>query len=620
MAAAQTGLATLPDWGSYGKSYVGLYHLLDKGNNYAINFPVSVHISTLGTRHKGKIQDSLSHDQLYYCDRYDPSGNYWRLVYPLDKFGSAGTLYLEFVKYSTTQYFIYATATNSSAADFDVEISLMCSADAAMRSYNAGFIQQYTYNAGSDYIGINWTSQTTKWAVMTTDDSWIPQDIRDADFTNGLSSVVTPYVGDGLGRTARGKVIWTVTPNETSSRVLAVAIAADEATAATNSNAIIPGYSSVLTAARAQYLVNRSPLCTQATYGSLAERVLAETLHFIRYVNVDGAGTYKLIFRPGSSYSLANNTYYFWDCGFTALALAEAGYMGIAKDALNYPFGTDGSYLANTNPPVWAYTVWRMYQISGDRSILSSYYAALKARYDNAKTFEQTNGYIKWGDNTGGGMDNLPIWTSVTGGTNYNVSPDATAMYIWYATMLQNMAAIVSTGDVSGYATDISGWMTKLETMWYSTDGYYWALNSNASYVPVKIRTVSSLLALLAPGLSSSRVATLAEKFRADLNSNGDVLSVSPSAAGGSFTNVTWAGPSWNATNLLVAYGFRQNGDEQTARYIEAGVLSNWLDNDSDNFREYRQSTGSFAGTSHFVSFTAALLTMARRQIKRRLV
>lgn len=619
MATSKTGMAVLPDWGSYGKNNVGLYYLLDKPSNYAINFPVSIKVTGDGTRHKGKIADSLAHDQLYYCDRYDPSGDYWRFVYPLAKFGAQGTLYLEFVKYSATQYFVYATAANTSGVDFDVEVSLMCSADAAMASYSAGFIQQYTYNSPSDYIAINWSSQTTKWVAMKTDDSWIPQDIKDSDYTVALSSAVTPYVGNGTGRTARGKIIWTVDAGTTSSRTLAVAVAADEATAATNAASVISGYGPILTAARERYLRNRSALCNQTTYGDLAERCLAEVLHFVRYVNVDSGGTYKLIFKPGSSYSLVNNDYYFWDAGFATLAMAEAGYMGLAKDALNYPFGTDGTYLANTNPPVWAYTVWRMYQISNERSILSNYYAALKARYDNAKTFEQTNGYEKWGDNTGGGMDNLPIWTSVSGGTNYNVSPDATAMYIWYATMLQNMAAVVSTGDVAGYATDIAAWNTKLETMWNSTDEYYWPLNSNASYVPVKIRTVSSYLALLAPGLSATRVATLRRQFLKDFSSGGDVLSVPRTEH--EFTDSVWAGPSWNATNFLVAHGFRQNNDEDTARLIERGVLSHWYDTISDNFREYRQSTGVLAGTSHFNSFTASLLTMVRRsQIKRRSV
>lgn len=474
--ATKTQFSVFPDWGNYAQANIGAYYLLDKANELALNFPVSVKIGTV--RQNGKWGNN---DDYYYAQSYCPSGNYWKVVYPFEKFGYGdGEVILEYGVYDSGSLFVKSTVNNRSDANVDIEISVFGSAHADMVSYSGGLVQNHVDSA--NYVGMNWETQSTKFALISSADTITKQDIQDADYATALDSSSDPYSGDGLGRWCRAKLAFTANAGVTgTTKVFVVSVAVDQSTAASQLATVLAGYSTKLIDLKRQYKAKKSKLFNDIQYGDLIERNIALILFNIAYTNLDSGAVWKLVTLPSRGYI---TYWYSWDSAFSALSLAEAGYTGIALDSANYPFDKSGNYVGGMPMP-WVYVIWRLYELTGKTSVLSDYYAGVKAYYNASKSGQDFGTYYRFTSGYNSGLDNHPLWTasldsqtsSSDGGvSNYTVDPMILTWFLHSAYYLKSMAVVLDNGESGTWDTEMSNFTTLLNNLWDDTDKYYYSL------------------------------------------------------------------------------------------------------------------------------------------------
>ena len=617
--ATRTGLQTRPLWGAYSIEHIGASYILDDANGYALTFPLSVNVGSV--RHTG-VFDYGQKDEYWYCDRFSPDGYYWRLAYDLTKFGlNDGKIYVETFIYSPTCIVRKIYIENTSNQQITVELSQLGSAWANMVSYSSGLVQNDIYSAVSNYIGMSWSTQSTKAAVICCSDTMTHQDIKDSNYTVALDSASDPYTGNSLGRTVRGKVSKTVAAGANATVVFTIAVEADEATAYSTANGALSGYATPLLNAQNKYQSQKSVLCnarfaddtTESPYGDLVERILAGIQHNIVYFG-DGADSNKrkLTILPGRNWT---DYWYAWDNGATAIGLSEAGYNHLAKDVMNYAFDSGGSYVYNvyTNPPILWLAAWKIYQ-NGAKDVLTSYYTALKAAYNFNKSFMATGSYYKWEQGWESGMEDMPVWNPMSGSQS-TVTPCAVSYLLFQAYYMNKMAVVLgNTSDSTTFLADIETFKTSLELLWDSTDLQYYSIVSSSDTTKIKTKIVSNILPLIFP--NTPRKSQLITNLNAFLD-RGNVMSMDPSDP--EFTNHHWVGPSWYVINYLIYNGLRESGETELAKQLEKQALQIWNGTGNYTLRELKNVGEDFLnGVRQFVSFTSMIIDTVTDQPKKR--
>lgn len=612
--ATRTNFQKRPVWGAYSNSHIGAYYILDSVNQYGLSFPVSIKVGN--KRFNGKYNDS-SDDSLFYCDRYCPSGDYWRTIFPFDVFGSySGSATVEFFKYSSTALGIKVVLQNTSASPIDIETSVLGFAHAKMNSYSSGFIQNdIDHASASKYVGMSWTSQSTRVCVIKSDSTISHQDIQDTDFSNGLSSLSDPFIGDGLGRSVRAKNVSTILANSSVTLYFAISVNTDESAASTEASAAITNANTTLSNLVSRYDIWKSPLCKTTPYGSLVEKTLATVLHNLVYDIFSGDTDWKFQLAASRKYT---GDYYSWDTAFLTLSLAEAGYVDIAIEELAYPFDTSGNFIYNVrySPDPWPFVVWRIWELMGRKgTLLADYYPSLKAAYLQHKTDRIYSGSYRWPKNYHSGMENLVAFSdpSSGGADNTNITPDAIAWMAQNAYYLKKMATVQNiSADITEYTDDITSYETLLENCYNSSDGWYWPIQSDTNFK--KTKTIASVEVLLYPALRSDRVDKVVLMLN-NLISNGEVLVANP------YTTDWWGGDSWCVTNFIIQKGLRDNGYLNIAKGLESSSVANWDGVYDHPFREVRKPDGTMGATRQFISFPSLLCCMVKNSlVKRKLV
>jgi hypothetical protein len=202
-------------------------------------------------------------------------------------------------------------------------------------------------------------------------------------------------------------------------------------------------------------------------------------------------------------------------------------------------------------PPIFAWSAWRIYEVSRDRRFLSDVYPALQRHYD----YWWQEHVVDEAFFTGGflGMDNLPRSPG-------QPQADATA---WMAFFARDMARIASelrdNPSAERYWRDrgriqeaINSWM------WDDETSFYYDINANGR--PLLHKSYSGLIPLIAGVVPPERIPPLLDALRdeAQFLSPAGIRSLSAASnlyvAGeaGRGINSNWRGPVWLPINYLL--------------------------------------------------------------------
>ena len=205
-----------------------------------------------------------------------------------------------------------------------------------------------------------------------------------------------------------------------------------------------------------------------------------------------------------------------WDTAFQAVAASLADPQ-VAQDQLRFllsdrweqPDGhiPCGEWVMDVEcPPVLAWAVSRVYQVSHDRAFLEEVYPALQRNYEYWWSHNQAGDALF----TGGflGMDNLP--RSATP----QPQADATAWMAAFARDMSGIASELRDTEMSGrYFEDRGRIAEQLNSaLWDEETGFYYDLNSSGDFI--KLKSYSGLVPLIAGVVPPERVPAILGALR----------------------------------------------------------------------------------------------------------
>jgi glycogen debranching enzyme len=243
-----------------------------------------------------------------------------------------------------------------------------------------------------------------------------------------------------------------------------------------------------------------------------------------------------------------------------------------------------------TKPPLLAWTIWKIFETTGDREFLQ-------------ETYEQTARWIIWwlekndcdGDGLceychpfSSGLDDSPLWD---GGMPV-CSPDLNAYLVLQMQCLNHIALEIGESDAA------LEWKEKAEKLQQSMDVILWDEKSemylaHRNGLPINIKTPFSLFPLITGNISDERK----EKLMGHLKNTKtfDIFFPVPSVALNepSFdAEQMWRGPAWVNVNYLLVEGLRNSGFDEEASQLRRITL-NRLMRFPDFYEYYNPITGN---------------------------
>ncbi|MEX2547416.1 MAG: trehalase family glycosidase [Chloroflexota bacterium] len=273
-----------------------------------------------------------------------------------------------------------------------------------------------------------------------------------------------------------------------------------------------------------------------------------------------------------------------WDTAFQAVAASLAD-PDVAQDQLRFVLSNRweqpdghipcGEWVMDVEcPPIFAWAVTRVYEVSHDRAFLEEVYPGLQRNYDYWWSHNQVGDALF----TGGflGMDNL-VRSSFP-----QPQADATA---WMAFFARDMAWIASelrdTETSDRYWTDRGRIQDQLNAhLWDEETGFYYDLNSSGAFVEHK--SYSGLVPLIAGVVPVERLPQMLAALRDEnqFKSVGGIRSLSADSVlykpgtAGQGVNSNWLGPVWMPINYLLIDAL-YDIDPDLAAEIREAVVSN---------------------------------------------
>jgi hypothetical protein len=311
-----------------------------------------------------------------------------------------------------------------------------------------------------------------------------------------------------------------------------------------------------------------------------------------------------------------------WDTAFQAVAAAQADPQ-VAQDQLRFVLSDRweqpdghipcGEWVMNVEcPPVLAWAVARVYEVSHDRAFLEEVYPALQRNYEYWWSHNQVGDALF----TGGflGMDNLPRSSTP------QPQADATA---WMAAFARDMAGIASElrdTEMSGmYWIDRGRIQEQLNSaLWDEETGFYYDLNSSGAFI--RHKSYSGLVPLIAGVVPPERMPAILGALRdeAQFLSVGGIRSLSAASpiykpgTAGKGVNSNWLGPVWMPMNYLIVNALYDT-DATLAADIRQRVVTN-VERDwsaTSRFHEFfNGDTGEGLGADFQTGWTALVANL----------
>jgi hypothetical protein len=250
-----------------------------------------------------------------------------------------------------------------------------------------------------------------------------------------------------------------------------------------------------------------------------------------------------------------------WDTAFHAVTATLVDPQ-LAQDQLRFVLSdrwqqSDGHIpcaewvMGDECPPIFAWAVWRAYEMSDDRQFLAEVYPGLQRNYDYWWHQNEVGDALF----TGGflGMDNLPR-------SSGSAQIDATS---WMAFFARDMARIAS--ELRDPASSEHYWVDRgrieesINTrLWDEETRFYYDLNSTGRFVPNQ--SYSGLIPLIAGVVPPERVPALLDAMRdesrflsaAGIRSLSAASPIYAPATAGPGVNSNWRGPVWLPINYLL--------------------------------------------------------------------
>jgi len=243
-----------------------------------------------------------------------------------------------------------------------------------------------------------------------------------------------------------------------------------------------------------------------------------------------------------------------------------------------------------TKPPLLAWTIWKIFETTGDREFLQ-------------ETYEQTVRWINWwlekndcdGDGLceyshpfSSGLDDSPLWD---GGMPV-CSPDLNAYLVLQMQCLNRIALEI--GDVESALE----WKKKAETLEKRMDAILWDEElgmylAHRNGVPIKIKTPFSQFPLITGSISGKRKEKLIGHLTND--KTFDTFFPVPSVAldEPSFDEEQmWRGPAWVNVNYLLVEGLKISGFDKEASQLRRITLDRLM-RFPDFYEYYNPITGN---------------------------
>lgn len=241
---------------------------------------------------------------------------------------------------------------------------------------------------------------------------------------------------------------------------------------------------------------------------------------------------------------------------------------------------------ADSQPPLLAWTSWRIFQRSQDLAFLRGVYPGLK-RYHEwlKKNRRHPDGLYFWKHPYESGIDNSPRFTNRSESWMDDTTKLASVDISSY--MAQGMESLEKIARVLGYEEEALNFAKEYahlkrimnETFWDETDGTYYDYDYRRKSL-LKIDTVSSFTPLVAGIPDAPRARRLIERALDPARYNTLIPFPSVSRADPRFVKDMWRGPVWiNMAYYSVLgvdrYGYHAEA-AMLARKISTGVYETW--------------------------------------------
>ncbi len=224
-----------------------------------------------------------------------------------------------------------------------------------------------------------------------------------------------------------------------------------------------------------------------------------------------------------------------------------------------------------TKPPLLVWTIWKIYETTGDREFLQeTYEPAVKwIKWWLDHNDRDGDGLCEYGHPFSSGLDDSPLWD---GGMPV-CSPDLNTYLVMQMQYLTRIAAEI--GEVSDAeewsrkAIELAGRIDSL--LWDDDSGMYLARRNGEE---IRLKTPFSLFPLLTGLLSDERKNRLLSHLRdrSAFSSYFPVPSVSMDEPVFDAEQM-WRGPSWVNVNYLLVEGLEKSGFVEEARKLRQVTL-----------------------------------------------
>lgn len=241
---------------------------------------------------------------------------------------------------------------------------------------------------------------------------------------------------------------------------------------------------------------------------------------------------------------------------------------------------------SDSQPPILAWTSWRIFELSQDKEFLREIYPGLK-RYHEwlLKNRRHTDGLFFWKKAYESGIDNSPRFSNRSESWMDDTTKLASVDISSY--MAQGMESLAQIAEVLGLEEDRNQYLLEYAhlkqvmnlRLWDERDGTYYDWDYRKMDF-VRVDTVSNFTPLAAgvPGATEAR--RLLERAMDPRRYNTKIPFPSVSRAEPMFVKDMWQGPVWINMAYYGVYGLRRYGFQTEAaelsRKIAVGVFETW--------------------------------------------
>lgn len=233
---------------------------------------------------------------------------------------------------------------------------------------------------------------------------------------------------------------------------------------------------------------------------------------------------------------------------------------------------------SDSQPPVLAWTSWRIFEKSGDVDFLKRVYPGLKRYHEWLKLNRRhPDGLYFWKKPYESGIDNSPRFTnrseSWMDDTTKLGSVDISAYMAGSMEALEKMARVLGhENDAHELSSEYAHLKFMMNTkLWDETDGTYydWDYRKNAH---VRVDTVSNFAPMAAGIPDAYQARRLVDKAMDPKKYNTKIPFPSVARDEETFVKDMWRGPVWINMAYLGVYGVNRYGYRREAAHLAKGV------------------------------------------------